>query len=200
MFNPPPGAGAMVWPAPKGTGTPPPMGVICTAPSVRVSLSVPAEPAVPRIPAVPKGDSISKFEFLSNFLMLKIKSPFSTSTVVSDGLGSDLSSESFLSPGVKGSWANFFKLMEEFSRTVRMVPLDISKMAFEPFPALMVCPSNKTPPVITLSEDNGVWVALFRTSTSPTMLAIMIAPLESIPNKHTELRSCKTARMKNRLN
>ncbi len=125
------------------------------APSVKVSLSVPADPAVPRIPAVPSGDSMSKFDFLSSFLMLNTRSPFSTSTMVSDGLGSFLSSDSFLSPGLNGSWANFFKLTEEFSRTVRIVPLDISKTALDALLAFTVCPSNKIPPALTLSGARG---------------------------------------------
>ena len=134
---------------------------------------------MPRIPAVPRGDLISKLELLSSFLILNTRSPSSMSTTVSDGLGSDLSSANLVSPASKGCCENFCRLITEFSRTVRMVPLDISKTAFEPEEALMVWPSKRREPTLTFSEGRDCLVALLTTSTVPDKLAIMIAPFGS---------------------
>ena len=100
---------------------------------------------------------------------------------VSEGLGSSWRAESF--PAVLGSklfWSNFFMFKIEPSLSVVIVPDEKSSTIFDPAPVFTVCPSNNNPPTLIRLLARSLPLSLFVTVTCPSILAMMIAPLEPI--------------------
>ena len=106
---------------------------------------------------------------------------------VSEGLGSSLRAESF--PAILGSkfcWTNFLIFKTEPSFRVVIVPEEKSSTIFDPVPVFTVCPSNNNPPTLIRSLAKSIPLSLLVTVICPSMLAMMIAPLESIACKERQ--------------
>jgi hypothetical protein len=144
---------------------------------------------VPRIPAVPTGESILKLDFLSSFLMSTTMSPMLRSMRTSDELGSPSSSESFALPGSNLACVNFLIFRTDSDLRVETVPFERSSTTLALAPVLTVCPSNNKPPDLTRSAGKGSPVVLFKTVTSPSICAMIIAPLGS--EMSTDSFSCE---------
>ena len=154
---------------------------------------------VPRIPAVPTGESILKLDSFLSFFTSTTISPRLRSMTVSEGLGSSLRAESF--PDVLGSklfWANFLMFKTEPSLRVVIVPEEKSSTTLDPAPVFTVCPSNNNPPTLIRSLGKSAPLSLFVTVTCPSMLAMMIAPLESIARKERQKQKDKKVKKRGR--
>ena len=72
-----------------------------------------------------------------------------------------------------------------------IVPDEKSKTSLEPLPVSTVWPSNNIPPTLTLSVERTSPLSLLVTVTFPSMLAIMMAPLELAPRRFAQKKKEK---------